>query len=52
MLWKIFSFTDIDCHVPALIYKGQALYEESHFGEDYETNDKETIEAATNKMKM
>ena len=43
---------EIDCHVPALVYKGQALFEKSHDGEDYETNDKDTIVAASKEMEM
>ena len=41
---------ETDCHVPALIYKGQALAEANETGEDYETNDKATIDAATLQM--
>ena len=41
---------ETDCHVPALIYKGQGLYEGSHTGESYEINDEATIAAATKEM--
>ncbi len=41
--------TELDCHVPSLVYKGQALYEKCKIvqGEDYEVNDAKTIEEAS-----
>ena len=50
--------TEKDCHVPAFVYKGQKLYEESippfeePFQDDYLTNDQATFEAAKAQMQM
>ena len=43
---------ETDCHVPALVYKGQTLKDAGEFGEDYETNDNDTIDAATKQIGM
>ena len=49
---------ETDCHVPALVYKGQTLKEAEENepgtgdGEDYQTNDNDTIDAATKQIKM
>ena len=43
---------ETDCHVPALVYKGQTLKDAGEFGEDYETNDNDTIDAATKQIEM
>ena len=43
---------ETDCHVPALVYKGQTLKDAGEFGEDYEINDNDTIDAATKQMEM
>ena len=43
---------ETDCHVPALVYKGQTIKDAGEFGEDYETNDNDTIDAATKQIEM
>ena len=49
---------ETDCHVPALVYKGQTLKEAEENepgtgdGEDYQTNDNDTIDAATKQIEM
>ena len=43
---------ETDCHVPALVYKGQTIKDAGEFGEDYEINDTDTIDAATKQIEM
>jgi len=43
---------ETDCHVPALVYKGQTLKDAGEFGEDYEINDNDTIDAATKQLEI
>ena len=43
---------ETDCHVPALVYKGQTLKDAGEVGEDYETNDNDTIDEATKQIEM
>ena len=42
---------ELDCHVPALIYKGKDLYENNQEGSSYEIHEsKEQFEALTQEM--
>ena len=38
---------ELDCHVPALIYKGKQLKIDAQYGEDYECHEKSTLENLT-----